>query len=67
MSNKAMITIGASAKAVQEVRKTLLVILNSSNDQATKQEALRTMTEVCSVKHTTISNCTFSNSEVVTD
>ena len=54
------IYVGASKDAVREAREAIMAILNSDCDQDTMRIALQSLTELCSVKNTTITGNTLS-------
>lgn len=54
-----MISVGASERAVEAARETVLSILSSAAEEKTKRTALETLTKLCSVQNTNISNNVF--------
>ncbi|KKL49698.1 hypothetical protein LCGC14_2312930 [marine sediment metagenome] len=57
---KNLLSIGVEKSTVLAARQTIMAILNSKAEEATKREALRTLTKITAVNNTTISGCNFS-------
>lgn len=57
----AMLMIGATKPAMDSLAKTILAILSAPHaDEATKQEALRTLSRGAEVNNTSVMNCSFN-------
>ena len=57
---KNLLHIGVEKDTILAARQTIMAILNSKAEEATKREALRTLTKITSVNHTVVSGCSFS-------
>lgn len=54
-----LMQVGVSKDAIIEARKSIIEILKCTADQDTKKIALQTLTQICKVENTTVSNCSF--------
>jgi hypothetical protein len=57
----AFVKIGTDEEAINAVKETIMAILDTNNDQLTKQIAIKTMSELCSTGNSAFSNCNFIN------
>ena len=58
---KSLLTIGVEKTTVLVARQTIMAILHAKCEEATKREALITLTKITSVNNTAISGCNFSS------
>ncbi len=56
---KNLLHIGVERDTVLAARQTIMAILNSKAEEATKRQALLTLTKITSVNHTAVSGCSF--------
>ncbi len=61
--SESMINVGASKEAISEARVTVAMILDCEASDQVKLTALKTLTKICAVRGTTISNCTLTNTK----
>jgi hypothetical protein len=60
----AMLVIGVSKDAVREAREAIKMILTTPHiDNPTRLAALNTLSHLCSVNNTTVTDCTFTGRE----
>ena len=55
------VKIGTDEKAVNAAKESIMEILNTNNDQLTKQLAIKAMSEICSTDNASFTNCNFIN------
>lgn len=56
-----LLYVGVQKEAIKEARAMIMEIIKSNNSESVKIEALQAAKQICEVKNTAVSHCTFTS------